>query len=141
MQKNRVLQVVDLPRVVGTGVLYKNGTRFCTVSSVSEPGRVHVVEYLDRGFGCDCKGYRRWGHCSHIDAVLALLQQVRENELAERKAARAKRTASSRAGSKSGQDIVSHAPPASREAHRASCSHPGDTAIPRRSNKPFSLLK
>jgi hypothetical protein len=139
MQKN---QLVELPRVVGTGVLYKNGTRFCMVSSASEPERVHVVEYLvGGGFACDCKSYRYRGQCSHIDAVRALLQRVREDELAERKAARAKHEAASRVASKTGEDIVSHAPPASREARRASCSHLGDAAIPRRSNKAFSLLK
>ena len=130
-------QSVDLPQVLGTGVLY-NGTSnpFCLVSSACEPGRAHVVKYLPRGrFACDCKGYTYCGHCRHIDAVVTLLERVRNSEYAEREepAVRASEDV----------DVVSHArlaAPASREACRA-CSHPGDTAMLRRSNKPFSILK
>ncbi len=125
----------ELPQVLGTGVLY-NGTghAFCLVSSSSEPGRVHVVEYLPGGrLTCDCKSYHYRGRCAHVAAVVTLQQRLESVEQAEQGVA-------SSAG-RAGEDVVSHVAPASREARPASCSHPGDTAMLRRNNRPFSILK
>ncbi|HEY1390618.1 MAG TPA: SWIM zinc finger family protein [Ktedonobacterales bacterium] len=142
--------------VVGMGVLATQAMPFYLAPSESDPTRYyavvqHMVENRATHLSCACKDYVYRGHdCKHILAVEEYKRWIVYREETERKAARAKRAELRRraldekvpvAASGSGEDVVSHAPPASREAHRASCSHPGDTAIPRRSNKPFSLLK
>lgn len=145
--------------VVGMGLLATQAMPFYLVPSESDPTRYyavvqHLVENRATHLSCACKDYVYRGHdCKHILAVVEYKRWIVYREEAERKAARAKRAEQRRrvldekvpvAASGSGEDVVSHArpaAPASREARRASCSHPGDTAMLRRSNKPFSILK
>lgn len=161
------IQAHETPRVLGTGVLYNGtGNAFSLVSSVSEPGRVHVVEYLAASLACDCRGFQYRGQCSHIDAVHALYRWAVDAERADRVAAGeddlddyeddyedAEDEAEPNADGKVGehheddQDVVRHVTYASQaattsgETRDTSGSHPGDTAILRRSNRPFSLYK
>jgi hypothetical protein len=141
MQMTKTGETADLGQILGCGVLYNGtGNPFYLVASHSEPGRVHVVERLSAvRLRCDCRGYQFGGQCRHTRGVEALIQYVERAERCHHEVAK--------------QDVVQRAPTApgaaasaaSREARHADraarAGHPGDTALLRRSNKPFSLLK
>ena len=35
-------------------------------------GNAYAVQVEDDGATCECRGFRRWGHCKHIDVIVAL---------------------------------------------------------------------
>jgi hypothetical protein len=110
--------------VIGTGVL-ASGASFYLVSSQSEPGRSHVVEQQPTRLICDCKGFAYRGKCAHVSAVVAHKQRLQaEHAEAEDRVSR----------------VAPATPKAPAMAYRQS-SHPGDTALPRRNNEPFSLMR
>ena len=112
-------------KVIGQGTLLGSGLPFLLVTSGSELGRAHVVAYAYEGVfvgsrcQCDCMAAQFGKSCKHVLVAREWLQ-AQTVKLEQ------------------GADVVSHAPPASQ--YRQS-SHPGDTALMRRSNRPFSLLK
>ena len=123
--------------VIGTGVL-ASGASFYLVSSQSEPGRSHVVEQQPTRLICDCKGFAYRGKCAHVAEVVAhkaALELARANAEA----------IIADAGLSRGTPATAPARPAASAsakmaAYRQS-SHPGDTALPRRNNQPFSIWR
>jgi hypothetical protein len=136
-------QLQDELAVTGTGVDVE-GTPFCVVPSQSEVGRSHLVRQLPSKLLCDCKAARYGCRCAHVAAVVAHKQRqqlaiAQAEDVTTRILTRG--TARLNAMDASDQDRT----PAGygvRSAHRQPLmsTHPGDTAILRRSQKPFSLL-
>jgi hypothetical protein len=137
MQKTAAVveaQAVNAPaaapvvKVIGQGTLLGSGLPFLLVTSGSELGRAHVVAYAYEGAfvgsraQCDCMAAQFGKSCKHVlvarEWLAATTPKMEQAPVAA--------------------DTVSHATPSAK--YRQS-SHPGDTALMRRSNRPFSLLK
>ncbi len=110
-------------RIVGRGTLAESGLPFLHVSSSSEPGRVHCVAYVYEGayvgsrIHCDCVASSYGRNCKHVRLVVAwLAEQMTSAPLTV-----------------SPPPTTSPDPPSPPDAR--------DTAILRRSNQPFSLMK
>lgn len=110
-------------RIVGRGTLAESGLPFLLVSSLSEPGRVHCVAYAYEGayvgsrLHCDCAAASYGRHCKHMRLVMAwLAEQMVSAPLAV-------------------------SPPPSTSPDTPSRPDARETAILRRSNQPFSLMK
>lgn len=107
-------------QIVGRGTLAGNGLPFLLVSSASEPGRVHVVCWAYEGADictrvhCDCVAASYGKGCRHVRLVLAwLIEQMTFAPVREK----------------------SHEPIEPEPADAK------ETAILRRNQEPFSLLK
>jgi hypothetical protein len=100
-------------RVIGQGTLAGNGYPFLLVTSATELGRVHVVSYSYEGAFV--------GSRAQCDCMAAQYGKSCKHVLVAR-------------AYLAGAASVSH-------VERESGSHPGDAALPRRSNRAFSLLK
>ena len=124
--------------VIGTGVL-ASGASFYLVSSQSEPGRSHVVEQQPTRLICDCKGFAYRGKCAHVAAVVAhkaaleLARANAESIIADAGLSHVKR------GTPAPARPAASA--AAKMARYRQSSHPGDTALPRRNNQPFSIWR
>lgn len=103
--------------VVGKGTCKDGGAPVYAVTSSSQPGRWHLVMVVGLRLVCDCQAGHRGLMCQHRALV-------RERITAER----------ARIAARTAQAAVSH-------GTRSAPAHPGDTALMRRSNRPFSLLK
>ncbi len=56
--------------------------------SLTKPdGTVYHVEATAAGRSCDCKGFTRWGHCKHCEALAALAEKGRLSPVCEPAAA------------------------------------------------------
>lgn len=97
--------------ITGSGML-SNGMSFYLVASATEAGRSHVVALQGSRMHCDCTGFGYRGTCRHVKAVEAYIAAEQAVERAERKAA-------------------THAAEAARR----------DSAMLRRSNQPFSMMR
>lgn len=108
--------------VTGKGSRKSDGATVYTVTSSSDPARWHLVAVMGSRLVCDCQAGRRGLVCQHRALV-------HERILAERVALQAitPAVAAIRAGRSASRGTVA-------------ASHPGDTAILRRSNRPFSIL-
>ena len=137
MQKQALAQAANAPvvaptvKVIGQGTLLESGLPFLLVTSGSELGRSHVVAYAYEGAfvgsraQCDCTAAQFGKACRHVLVAREWLAQTTPKI-------------------EQGADTVSHATcetPAAKMAKYRQSSHPGDTALPRRSNRPFSLMK
>lgn len=112
--------------VIGAGVTLE-GVNFYVIPSQAEPGRVHLVRQLATRLSCDCRGYQYRNKCCHVDAVKAHKQRL---QLETANAARAP-----------ARETHPLQPAAATSAGTASTVDPRDTAILRRSQQPFSILK
>lgn len=120
-QAARAAQVVaEEVRIVGRGTMAGNGLPFLLVSSASEPGRVHCVAYAYEGayigarIHCDCVAASYGKGCKHVRLVTAwLLEQMANAPL-------------------------SSPPSAPSQPEPADAR---ETAILRRSQEPFQLMK
>ena len=121
----RLVSVVEEApvKIVGRGTLASNGLPFLLVSSASEVGRVHCVAYAYEGayvgarICCDCEAANHGRSCKHVRLVTAwLIEQMT--------------TAPLGASVSPPSEPVEPEPPDAR-----------DTAVLRRNNRPFTMLK
>lgn len=112
----RVTQVVPAnePRIVGMGNTLATNTPFFVVTSLSEQARCHILLRLTRRLECDCLASRHGKVCSHQRLVHDFLVAETRARLPETK-------------------IIPPRLPGDSEGR--------DTALLRRSNRPFHMLK
>jgi predicted nucleic acid-binding Zn finger protein len=135
MQKQA--QPAEPVAVVGTGVL-KNGNGFYLVPSESDPTRYYVVEQHPTHLNCTCKDhFYRGRRCKHIAAVVAHKTRL-QYEQAQAQMAEMTRILRQ---VNVGLDELDRREMARMSASRVAGSHVGDTALLRRNNRPFSLMK
>ena len=106
--------------VTGKGSRKSDGATVYTVTSSSDPARWHLVAVMGVRLSCDCQAGRRGLICQHRALVHERIE-------AERTAAQV--VASAVAATSAGR------------ASRGTPAHPGDTALMRRSNRPFSIWR
>jgi hypothetical protein len=126
--------------VIGAGVLL-DGSNVYIVSSQSEDGRSHIERQEATRLVCDCRGYHYRGRCAHVAEVVAhktALELARAN--AEAIIADAGLSRGTPAPAPARPAASASAGAAKMAAYRQS-SHPGDTALPRRNNQPFSIWR
>jgi hypothetical protein len=139
------------------------------VASQSQPGMEHTVFlFADGRLSCDCPSSRYRGYCAHRDAVTRALaaeavviarasaKAAAEAECgwklttkgraameAWRKEQEQEREQQAHATTRPSQRMRAPLPSghSARNFQPVATSHPGDTAILRRDNRPFSLLK
>lgn len=63
---------VPHPITWSAGRSKRDGRQFWNIPSRSEPG----VSHYTTSYGCTCKGFRRRGHCAHVEAVRAYEQST-----------------------------------------------------------------
>lgn len=135
--------------VIGAGVTLE-GVNFYCVPSQAEPGRVHLVRQLATRLNCDCRGYQYRGKCCHVDAVKAHKKRLQLETAARDPAAALVDPSTRRLLARVATDMdanahLSQTPP--RRSPSGSSRVTGyepdkrDTAILRRSQQPFSILK
>lgn len=129
--------------VIGVGVL-TSGASFYLVSSQTEAGRAHVVEQLPARLACDCKGFGYRGRCAHVAAVVAHKARLELERAASVPAPVPAPAPAPRETGATGdvlQGPPARAPSSANRAtdHRARTRM--DTALLRRSQEPFSLLR
>ena len=128
MQNTKSTEPVEI-RVVGTGVL-ESGHGFYLVPSESDPTRCYVVEQWPSKLECRCKdAFFRQRQCKHIRAVMAHKARLQLAEADQADASIAEECASR---------ATLATPSAAKAAAYRQSSHPGDTALLRRDNRPFA---
>ncbi len=120
--KTAIRRIKEPARIVADITRPSDGKRVFYVTSQSQPGKLYRVAVMRNRLACGCPASVYTGNCAHRKVCHEKL----EAEYAEKHEKEHTR------------DVVTICIPAPSVS---AASHPGDTAIVRRSQQPFSLLK